>query len=265
MDKRETIELRVVILIGLIFIPSFVFAATFVVRSVNMDLFSKIILGGVVLVCAWILLKIIFVNFNKGKEIKFAHRFDDLERLYNTSSVLVFSYANAWYKYAPHTASQALASHDNMRDMRATATTQIVSYLLGRDYINQDAIKDRTVRERSVLTRSYVPLWADEIMGREPLFRELVLYSLKCGNYLEDLESKNERIHSEHVDLGTLQRRNQIIKKYSDVEEIKINLKRYKDVIKQFSVWDDQYLTYSDAEKSMRGEKGELFLNTKND
>ena len=211
-------------------------------------------------VCFLVLIKIFFVNMLLERQKRTSRRFAAMEKLYNMGTVLVFSYAEAWYRYAKRTEAQAFESHGDMRDMRATATGQIISYLLGRDYINQDRIRDVEVRSRATVTRSYVPLWADEIMNREPLFRELVIQSLMYGNYLAKYEERNQRKSANRVDIGTEDRRQQIIKKYCGEQDVVMNKKRYKELINVFSGWDDQFLTLTDAEKISRADKNGLFL-----
>lgn len=147
-----------------------------------------------------------------------------------------------------------------MRDMRATATGQIVSYLLGRDHTSQSQIRDVEVRSRETVVRAHVPLWADEIMNREPLFKELVLQSLVYGDYLDTYAKKSRYTSSENTDIGTEERRRQMIRKYCGEQGVVMNKKRYKELINVFSEWDDQFLALTDAEKISRANKNGLFL-----
>lgn len=194
------------------------------------------------------------------EKIRFLRFFSEFEKSYNAATVLAFTYANAWYEFAPQTTSQIIQSRDDMRDMRATATDQIVAYLFGRDYMSQEKIKDKSVRERSVFTRSYVPMWADEIMNRDPSFKDLVVQSLICAGYFEQLQKIRKREFVDNVDIGTAQRREQMVSKYIKSEEVDVDLEYYRSLIEQFSEWDDKYAKLTEMEKISLAEDNALFL-----
>lgn len=195
------------------------------------------------------------------QKIKFLYHFKEFEKLYNSATVLSLTYAQMWYQYMAGQSSKT-SSHDDMRDMRSQAIAQIIAYLSGRDYMKQDEIKDKGVRERMVVTRSYVPLWADEIMNKEPLFKEMIVQTLICGNHFAAVEKGHKRSFRDNIDIGTSQRRRQMLKKYGE-NRSEIKMRKYKSVVNQFSLWDDRTYKLTDMEKIKLMEDRKLFLSQK--
>ncbi|PID52010.1 MAG: hypothetical protein CR972_03850 [Candidatus Moraniibacteriota bacterium] len=240
------------------------FISSFSLEKLTMEeIISWSILGMTTLVCFVVLGKIFIINILIERKKGLSRRFAAMEKIYNMGVVLVFVYAEAWYRYAKNTEKNAFEG--DMKDMRETASNQIVSYLLGRSCINQkDQIKDIQVRSRATIMQSHVPLWANEIMKREELFKELILQLLAYEEYLAKFEKKGKYTPSENVDIGKEDQRRKIFKKYGAKNAtMSLSKSRYKKLVKVFSEWDDNFIKLSDAEKLSRSEKNTLFFGDK--
>jgi len=99
-------------------------------------------------------------------------------------------------------------------------------------------------------------------MDQEDLFKELVIVSLICGNYLGRLEKDHPRKSAENVDIGTTERRRQMIDKYSEGKEVTVSMRRYKKLVEKFAKWSDEYSVLTDVEKKTKGEENLFFEKT---